>query len=87
MGSWKSIKEMEEVLTLDEVYLLVDAMYRKEERHNKFLAAIQGIDLNENEENSDFEDIKTKAAAKLAGISEEQHVFETLGIEMEEDDD
>lgn len=78
---------MEDSLTLDELELLSEAQYRKEDRHNKFMAAIQGIDLSDSEEETDFEKIKMRAAAELAGKSEEEFVFDSIGIEIEDDDD
>lgn len=87
MGAWKSIKEMEETLTLEEAYLLMEAMYRKEERHNKFAAAIQGINLDEHTSTEDeFERIKRRAEAELTGRTEEEVTFEMI-IEIESDDD
>lgn len=87
MGSWKSISEMEESITLEELYLLVDAMYRKEHRQNKFAAALKGVDLDEGQESEDFERIKLKAQADLAGRNEEEFVFDMIGIEIDTDDD
>lgn len=79
---------MEETLTLDEAYALLDAMYRKEERSNRFAAAIQGIDLDEHtNSDDDFERIKKKAEADLAGKTEEEHTFDIIGIAYESDDD
>ena len=87
LGNWKSIAEMEETLTLDELYVLLDAAYRKEHREHKFLAALQGHDLDEGKAENDFERIKLKAQADLAGKTEEQLTFEMIGIEIEGDDD
>lgn len=66
---------MEECLTLQELNVLVEQARKREERQNKFLAAIQGIDLGEDEEESDLptvDDIKRKAEAIRLGISEEE---------------
>lgn len=78
---------MEEMLTLDELYMLVEAMYRKEHRHNKVLAALQGVDLDEKQRESDFEKIKLKAAADLAGKNEDEFVFNLVGIEVDDEDE
>lgn len=77
---------MEEVLTVEELYAIVDGMRETEHRQNKFAAALQGVDLDENK-NDDFERIKQKAAAELAGKDEDEYVLSMIGIEMEEDDD
>jgi oligoribonuclease (3'-5' exoribonuclease) len=88
LGGWKSIIEMEEILTMEELIALQQAMYRKEHRHQKFLAAMNGVDLDEGKDSEAFERVKTAAAAELAGKSEQQYVFENIiGIEFEEDDD
>jgi hypothetical protein len=78
---------MEETLTLEELYLLIDSIYRTEQRHNKFYAAMNGVDLEEGEKNADFERIKQRAAADLAGKSEEEYVFDMIGIEVDNDDE
>lgn len=49
------------------------AMYNREHRHNKFMAMLQGIDIDENKtEGGDsapvtFEEVKARAAMKLTG--------------------
>lgn len=78
---------MEDTLTLDELYLIVDAQHRAEHRHHRFLGAIQGIDIDEGAEDAKFEEIKRRAEADLAGVTEEEFVFNTIGIEIESDED
>lgn len=88
MGGWNSIIEMEEKLTLDELYLLVEAMYRKEHRHNRFVAAMQGVKLDELEKDDRFDKVQQQVMADAAGKSRERYVFEdVIGIEFEDDDD
>lgn len=78
---------MEDDLTLDELYLLIDSDRKKEHRNNKFLAAVQGIDLDDDPQKDDaFERVKAKAAADLAGKTEQEMVFDYIGIEVESDD-
>jgi hypothetical protein len=77
---------MEETLTLDELTLLVDETYKSEDRERRFLAALQGINLDE-ESDAKFDDVKRRADAALAGVSEEEYVFDLIGIEVEDDDD
>lgn len=76
---------MEDELTLEELYLLVDSDYRREHRRNKMLAAVNGIDLDENNKDEAFEKIKAKAQAELTGKSEEELVFDFVGIQVESD--
>lgn len=92
MGNWKSMVEMEECLTLQELNILVEGARKREERHNKFMAAIQGIDLDDEPENDGlptFDDIKRKAEAIRRGLSEkevekdqERQEFAALGIDF-----
>lgn len=87
-GGWKNIIEMEDTLTVDELYLLVEAIHRKESRHNKFMAALNGVDLDKESGESDFERVQIRAQAALAGKSEEHFVLENIiGIDIDEDDD
>ena len=86
-GKWKNVIEMEDCLTLDELYLLVDAKHRAEHEHRKFLAALKGIDLDEETKNSEFEETQLMAQAELAGKSKQEYVFDMIGIEIEDDDD
>lgn len=79
--------EMEENLTLNEVNLLAEASRNKEKREQRFLAALKGIDLDEKESTSSFEEVQKKAAAALAGQTEEEYVFNMIGIEYDKDED
>jgi len=88
MGAWKSIREMEEELTLEELYALIDGMHRTEHRHNRFAAALQGVDLDkDNKQDDAFDRLKMKAAAELAGKDEDEFVLNMIGIEFEDDDE
>ena len=69
---------------MPELMAVVDASREKESRHHKFLAAIQGIDLDKNkskkngsstnssESKDPFETVKAKALARINKMSEEQ---------------
>lgn len=93
MGSWKSLDEMEECLTLPELNALVDGARRQEERRNRFMAAIQGIELpdeNAPEDLPTFDDVKRRAEAMRRGVSEKQVDIENekkklmdIGIDFE----
>lgn len=85
MGNWKSIVEMEECLTLDELQLLVEAQRKAEYNKMRFAAGLKGIDLDENSEGSPeeaFRRAQLAAEAELAGKSEEDYEFELIGIEV-----
>jgi len=49
LGNWKSYEELEEQLSIDELLATLNA-YRKQKREEqKFLAALQGVDLSDDE--------------------------------------
>lgn len=82
--------EMEDTLTLDELYLLAGAQHREEHRRNRFAASLKGIDLDDEMGESEediWERTQRKAAADSAGVSEEEYVFGMIGIDMDDDDD
>ena len=77
---------MEDDLTLEELYLLVEAQHRAEHRRNKFVAAMQGVDLDEEANDADFDKVKLRAEAALAGKSEDEFEFDMIGISYDSDD-
>ena len=77
---------MENSITLEELYAYLDAMYRSEHRRNKFAAALKGVDIDEGATDGKFDAVKQKAEATLTGKSEEEIVFDFIGIEIESDD-
>lgn len=84
--AFKNFEEMEDCLSLDELTLM--ATTQREDKHNyyRFLAAMQGIDLDKDGSGGDetFEDIKHRAAMKVRAMkenkTEEQVEFEELGV-------
>jgi len=47
LGTWKNYDELEENLCFEELIVTIKALREKEDRERKFLAAIQGIDMDE----------------------------------------
>jgi hypothetical protein len=87
LGNWLNFTQLEEHLTLDELYALHEALYRKEHRHNKMLAAMNGVDIEEGSEtNETFEEIRARAEEELSGRSSEERSLEDMGIIIESDD-
>lgn len=87
-GAWKNFEELEEELSLAELNQILDS-HRKAVRENqKFLAAIKGIDLDKGKGQSgntpEFEEIKKRVQAKLAGVDEEALALREAGIKIEE---
>lgn len=79
---------MEDNLTLEELNLLLEMKRRQEDEDRKFLAGVNGIDLDKNsDEETSFEEIKRKADAALAGMTEEEYFFDIVGIEVESDEE
>lgn len=88
---------MELKLTLDELNLILEKSRQKEHNNRKFLAALKGVNLDdENEEEVEtgeeaLERIKRRAAARASGKSEDEidkavelQEFADMGIEIEE---
>lgn len=77
--------ELEESLTLEELDLLIKVKRERDYEERKFLAALKGIDLDDNKD-STFDEVKMKAEAALAGKSENEYIFEdVIGIDIEEE--
>lgn len=88
LGQWKNYEELEASLCYDELLVTLNAMREKERRDRIFLAALQGVDLEEElgieSKESVREDITT-----LSGYAAAQEGFGIgfgLGF-MEVDDD
>jgi len=73
LGHWKDYEELESSLSMPELAATLNAMYEAERRRQKFMAAIQGIDLDEkidediDERVSTIEEIQARAVARLTG--------------------
>ena len=71
LGHWKNYDELESNLCLEELLLTVKASRDKEERDRKFLAAINGVDLEEKQEVGDVADLQGREARQEGfGIDE-----------------
>ena len=64
MGKWLNYDELESTMCVEELIVTVNAIREKESRDRKFAAALQGIDLDEEEELNDITDLKGLAAAQ-----------------------
>lgn len=76
-------------MNLQELILIIEKSREKRNEQNKFLAAIQGIDLEKNKDsaNADFEEVRRRAQARISGKSEEEIEFEQIGIDIQEWED
>lgn len=77
---------MEEELTVEELFAIEESMFETQHSRNRFAAALQGVDLDEDKDDT-FDRIAQKAAADLAGKDEDEYVLNMIGIEFEEDDE
>lgn len=71
--------ELEESLTLDELYLLLNAQRDKEKMNQEFLAGLQGIDMRAQEAEARKKEIERKAQEKI-NPNFEQETLSALGI-------
>jgi hypothetical protein len=82
LGIWKNYEDLEESLSVDELIKTISAIHEKEARQNKFLAAIQGVELEPSAPDpgeNDVTKLKGYQAAK-AGFG----IGEGLGYVVEE---
>lgn len=85
LGIWKSFEELEDSITIEELNLILKAEAEKEDRRNRVLAAVNGIEWGKGTESAEdaVERAKQRAEAAAAGMTEEQYDLELLGIEFE----
>lgn len=58
LGHWKNFDELESSLSLEELTAVLDASRKKDYEDKKFSAALQGVELDSEEEVSDIADLK-----------------------------
>lgn len=83
LGIWKNFQDIEESLSLPELEAIVTAARDKEMRHHRFMAALKGINLDEDEGVDKVEEMKRRLEAERAGLSVEALDFIDMGIEVE----
>lgn len=54
-------------------------------RHNRFMAAIQGIDIDKGDESgeSKFDEVQRRVESKLSGKSEKSLELDVFGLDIE----
>jgi hypothetical protein len=81
LGHWKNYDELESNLSLDELMATLNASRDKEHRERKFLAAMQGVELEDS--SKETEDVSTLMNSRVA--KEEGFGFnEGLGFMQQE---
>lgn len=84
LGIWKSIDELEENITLQELEKILDASREKKHQENKFMAALKGINIDEDVNAKDkFDEVSRRAEARLSGKSTEELEFASFGIDFD----
>lgn len=68
LGRWKNYDELEDSLSVEELLATIKALREKDERDKKFLAAIQGIDLDETSQPAPDITTLSGTAAQKAGF-------------------
>lgn len=84
LGIWKSVAELEEHVTLQELNGILKAYHEQENRHNRFTAALKGINLDEGNTDAKerFDAVQRRVEEKLGKRTEKDDMSE-LGFEFE----
>ena len=63
LGHWKNYSDLEENLSMPELIQTLQSMNKREEKERRFLAGLQGVNLDSDEEKEgpSFEDIRRRA--------------------------
>jgi Ca2+-binding EF-hand superfamily protein len=88
LGIWKSFAELEDTISLEELEQIVSAGREREHRHNKFMAALKGVDIDsdgESDMQERFASVQRNADAILSGRDIEEVELEDLGIDIEKE--
>jgi hypothetical protein len=77
LGHWKDYDELETSLSMPELTATLKAMYSAESRKNKFMASLQGVNLDSSDSGdtsgkqpSTLKDIQARAMERLSGGNE-----------------
>jgi hypothetical protein len=71
LGAWKNFDELESSISMPELMALLESIRELDYNEKKFLAAMQGVDLDESKSNSEpdpWEAMKARVAAQVSGI-------------------
>lgn len=85
LGIWKNVSDLETSISLPELESIIRESRDKEMRHHKFLAAIQGIDLDKpsNDGEDRVEAAKRRVAAQQAGKSTVEAEYAEIEMDYE----
>lgn len=71
LGIWKDYEELESSLCMQELSAILEAKREEDYQNKKFMAAIQGIDLDEQtgkKQEDPWEAMKARVASKVSGV-------------------
>ena len=69
LGMWKNFEELEENISMPELLNILDSKRRSDHNEHKFFAAIQGIDLEKNTSNDEWERLRDSVFEEVRGRS------------------
>lgn len=94
LGIWKSIQELEDSVSIDELHRFYIVKQREDYEHKRFLAAMQGVKMEEFQDpdevaaKNDFESVKRRAEIKRRLIMQGKNPDDYANIEeMEAESD
>lgn len=67
LGHWRNFEHLEESLSLPEIKIILETHAEQKRKDQVFLAAIQGIDLEEQNYKARYKEIKERARNKIHG--------------------
>jgi len=87
-GTWKSFDDVESNLCLAEMNMLIQTARDAQWEQKRFAAALKGVDLDKQVgTQSRFDEVKRRAQAKAAGVSEEEIEYDSMfEIDLDEEE-
>lgn len=86
LGIWKDFDDLESNISMPELIAIVTATRDKEKDNQRFLAALQGVDLDENSNNNpnkEFEDLKARVFSR-GQATDSNDILSMQGINAEQ---
>jgi hypothetical protein len=71
LGAWKNFEELETSISMPELMIILESVRELDYNEKKFLAAMQGVDLDEasgTKEEDPWEAMKARVASQVSGI-------------------
>jgi hypothetical protein len=68
LGHWKNFDELESSLSLEELIVIIEALRKKDNDDKRFTAAVNGVDIEEDETPNDITELKSSNVASSEGF-------------------